>query len=142
MKYMNISTKQFLHNNYCRLCGIRTRIFGIASWPLDFHHGPNLYLHDLIIVLIWRYYEDLKSDSETFALCRVPCLIGKKWPLSEDHLATVVVTSRAESSVTRLGDFLKFLATKFLPKEAQMIGNFLDNFEILHSYVKTSLATF
>ena len=27
-------------------------------------------------------------------------------------------------SVTRLGDFWKFLATKLLPKEAQMIDNF------------------
>ena len=27
-------------------------------------------------------------------------------------------------SVTRLGDFLKLLVTKFLAKEAQMIGNF------------------
>ena len=35
-------------------------------------------------------------------------------------------------SVTRLGDFLKFLATKILPKEAQMIGNFLGYFENPH----------
>ena len=39
------------------------------------------------------------------------------------------------SSVTRLGDFLKFLATKFLAREAQMIGIFLGNFEKLNSYV-------
>ena len=44
--------------------------------------------------------------------------------------------------MTRLGDFLKFLATKFLAKEAQMIGNFLGYFEKPHSYVKTELATF
>jgi len=36
-----------------------------------------------------------------------------------------------------LGDFRKFLATKFIAKEAQMIGNFLGNFEKPHSYVKT-----
>ena len=30
-----------------------------------------------------------------------------------------------ETSMTRLGDFWKFLVTKFLAKEAQMIGNFL-----------------
>ena len=35
-----------------------------------------------------------------------------------------------------------FLATKFLAKEAQMIGNFLGYFEKPHSYVKTALATF
>ena len=46
------------------------------------------------------------------------------------------------SSVTRLGDFLKFLATKFLAKEAQMIGNFFGLFEKPHPYVKTELATF
>ena len=44
--------------------------------------------------------------------------------------------------MTRLGEFLKFLATKFLAKEAQMIGNFLGYFEKPHSYVKTALATF
>ena len=47
-----------------------------------------------------------------------------------------------DRSVTRFGDFLKFLATKFLAKEAQMIGNFLGYFEKPHSYVKTALATF
>ena len=36
-------------------------------------------------------------------------------------------------SVTRLGDFWKFLGTKILAKEAQMIGNFLGYIE------KTSL---
>ena len=47
------------------------------------------------------------------------------------------------SSVTRLGDFFeKKLATKFLVKEAQMIGNFLGSFEKPHSYVKTALANF
>ena len=45
-------------------------------------------------------------------------------------------------SVTRLGDFLKFLATKFQVKEAQMIGNFFGYFEKPHSYLKTALATF
>ena len=33
-----------------------------------------------------------------------------------------------------------FLATKFLAKVAQMIGNFLGNFEKPHSYVKTAVA--
>ena len=47
-------------------------------------------------------------------------------------------------SVTRLGDFRKLLATNFLAKEAQMIGNFLGYFEKSHSYFKTAfaLATF
>ena len=45
-------------------------------------------------------------------------------------------------SVTRLGDFRKLLATNFLAKEAQMIGNFLGYFEKPHSYFKTALATF
>ena len=44
--------------------------------------------------------------------------------------------------MTRLGDFWKFLATKFLAKEAQIICNFLGYFEIPHSHVKTALATF
>ena len=39
-------------------------------------------------------------------------------------------------SVTRLGDFLKFLSTKYLAKVAQMIGNFLGYFEKPHSDVK------
>ena len=47
-----------------------------------------------------------------------------------------------KSSVTRLGDFLKFLAIKFVAKESQMIGNVLGYFEKPHSYVKTVLATF
>ena len=46
------------------------------------------------------------------------------------------------SSVTRLGDFCKFLATKFIVKEAQLIDNFLGYFEKPHSYAKTALATF
>ena len=45
-------------------------------------------------------------------------------------------------SVTRFGDFLQFLATKFLTKVAQMIGNFLGNFEKPQFYVKAALATF
>ena len=48
----------------------------------------------------------------------------------------------AARSVTRLGDFWKFLATKILAKEAQMIGNFLGYLEKPYSYVKTALATF
>ena len=46
------------------------------------------------------------------------------------------------SSVTGLVDFWKFLATKFLPKWAQMIGNFVGSFEKPTFYVKTALATF
>ena len=46
----------------------------------------------------------------------------------------------AARSVTRLGDFWKFLATKILAKEAQMIGNFLGYLEKPYSYVKTALA--
>ena len=45
------------------------------------------------------------------------------------------------SSVTRLGDFWKFLVTKILPKVAQIISNFLGHFEQPHSYVKTYVGT-
>ena len=45
-------------------------------------------------------------------------------------------------SVTRLGDFWKFLATKFLAIEAQMIVNFLGYYGKPHAYVKTALASF
>ena len=38
--------------------------------------------------------------------------------------------------MARLGDFRKLLATKFLAKEAQMIGKFLGYFEKPYSYVK------
>ena len=48
----------------------------------------------------------------------------------------------ASSSVTRLGNFWKVLATKFIAKEAQMIYNFLGYFEKPHYYEKTVLATF
>ena len=44
--------------------------------------------------------------------------------------------------VTRLANFLKILATKFLAKEAQMVGNFLGLFEKPLSYVKTALPNF
>ena len=44
--------------------------------------------------------------------------------------------------MTRLGDYLKFLATKFIGKEAQMIRTVLGYFEKPHSHVKTALATF
>ena len=43
------------------------------------------------------------------------------------------LAARQFSNVTRLGDFLKFLETKFLPKETQTIGNFLGYFEKPHS---------
>ena len=46
------------------------------------------------------------------------------------------------NSVTRLGDFWKFLETKFIVKEAQMIGNFMGYFQKPYSYLKTALATF
>ena len=45
-------------------------------------------------------------------------------------------------SVTRLGNFWKFSATKFLTKVAQMIGNFFGNVEKPHSNVKTAVDTF
>ena len=44
--------------------------------------------------------------------------------------------------MTRLEDFWKFLVTRFLAKEAQMIGNFLDYFENPHSYVITALSAY
>ena len=42
----------------------------------------------------------------------------------------------------RLGDFLKFLATRFLAKEAQNYWQLLGYFEKPYSFVKTALATF
>ena len=42
----------------------------------------------------------------------------------------------------QIGQFLKLSATKFLAKEAQMIGNFLGYFDKSHSNVKTALTTF
>ena len=56
--------------------------------------------------------------------------------------ANVWFVVRMVVSVTRLGDFWKFLATKFLAKEAQMIGNSMGYFEKPYSYLKTALATF
>ena len=47
-----------------------------------------------------------------------------------------------KSSVARLDDFWKLSATKFLAKEAQMIGNFLGYFEKPHSYVKNYIGYF
>ena len=44
------------------------------------------------------------------------------------------------ASVTRLGDFWKFLVAIF-KKVAQIISNFLGYFEKPHSYVKTAVAT-
>ena len=43
--------------------------------------------------------------------------------------ANVWFVVRMVVSVTRLGDFWKFLATKFLAKEVQIIGKFLGYFE-------------
>ena len=39
------------------------------------------------------------------------------------------------------GDFLKFLAEKFVTKVAQIIINFLGYFKKPHSYVNTAVAT-
>ena len=41
----------------------------------------------------------------------------------------VVTEESVVTSVTRLGDFWNFLATNFITKVVQMIGNFLGNFE-------------
>ena len=47
------------------------------------------------------------------------------------------------SSVTRLGDFWKVLATNFLTKIAQIIGDFCATyFEIQNFYVKTAVTNF
>ena len=51
--------------------------------------------------------------------------------------------SSHKCSVTRFGDFLKFLATNVTLKLAQIFVNFLGNFEVSHSYRKnTILITF
>ena len=47
-----------------------------------------------------------------------------------------------EFSVTRLGDFWKFLVTKFGTKEAQKIANILGYFVKPHLYVKNVVAIF
>ena len=44
--------------------------------------------------------------------------------------------------MTRLGNFLKLLASKFLTKVAQTINNFFGYFEKPHFYVKIAVATF
>ena len=44
-------------------------------------------------------------------------------------------------SETRLGDFIKFFATYFLTKVAQIISNFSGYIEKLHSYVTIAKAT-
>ena len=44
-------------------------------------------------------------------------------------------------SVTRLGDFWQFLATKFLPKVAQIMCNYWGYFKKPHLYAKTAVAT-
>ena len=44
-------------------------------------------------------------------------------------------------SETRLGDFWKFLATKFLVKISEIISYFLGYFEKPYSYVKSAVAT-
>ena len=44
------------------------------------------------------------------------------------------------SRVTRLGDFQKFLMTKFLTKVSHIISNFLGHLEKPNSYVKTAVA--
>ena len=62
--------------------------------------------------------------------------------LQKINYSEAFIWNRARYIVTSLGDFWKFLAIKFLAKEAQIIGNFLDYFEKLHSYSKTALATF
>ena len=45
-------------------------------------------------------------------------------------------------SVTRFDDFESSWRQKVLTKLAQMIGNFLGNFEKSHSFVKTTVTTF
>ena len=54
-----------------------------------------------------------------------------------------IIKTWGSSSVTRLGDFLKILVTKFLAKEAQNVAAFLGYFlKKTYSYVNTALATF
>ena len=44
--------------------------------------------------------------------------------------------------MTRLSKFLKFLATNFLTKVAEIVGVFLGSFENSCFYVKTAVVTF
>ena len=56
------------------------------------------------------------------------------------HLISNVSLSFKQSD--KIGQFLKFFATKFLAKEAQMMANFLGNFEKPHSYEKNCIGYF
>ena len=49
---------------------------------------------------------------------------------------------RRHFSVTRLGDFLNFLATNLITKVAQIVGDFLGSFEKHCFLSQTGLATF
>ena len=60
----------------------------------------------------------------------------EKWEVAFMCVWGGVILSR----VTRLGDFQKFLMTKFLTKVSHIISNFLGHLEKPNSYVKTAVA--
>ena len=61
---------------------------------------------------------------------------------TQSLIQTVIFLCFFVSSVTRLGDFWKFLATKFVAKVAQTIGNILGNVEKPYSHVKNCCCYF
>ena len=70
---------------------------------------------------------------------------AKKWNWKNFHLKKFLFSFfhwRRRAVWPDWAIFWKFLATKILAKEAQIIGNFLGYLEKPHSYVKTALATF
>ena len=83
-------------------------------------------------ILCWGLNKKLGQKLEFFTKAK------SSWPSDRFfHFAETFETQKLNlslklfvlSSVIRLGDFCNFLATNFITKVAQMIGNFLGNFE-------------
>ena len=91
---------------------------------------------------------NIYSNSSFFSLslgCRFPersvhLFRLDNWPLR--RVQGKRLTNKKPISVTRLGDFWKFLATKFVKKVAQMIGNFLSSVEKPYSCVQNCCCYF
>ena len=111
--------------------------YPIQECSLFLYKRDRFKIHHQLIEIFWFVVLPLFTKKHkctlycTLWLCQpIDVLIDSRiLPLS---LTFTLVCSLYANSVTRLGDFWKFLVTEFLSKVAQMLGDFWSSFESHH----------
>ena len=117
----------------------------IAIFYISLYNFLGKFKHELFLPSVRKILRHVSTTSGTTLVVRkyfwwnyLQRRNVQKWSSSSSYHHHLTPPIR----VTRLGDFWKYSATKFLAKVAQIIGNILGYFEYPHSYVKTAVATF